>query len=496
MNDSPITLATIGRLLRRRWRVFVALAVLGGLLGFGSSFVVSPGYASNSKVLLQGAEGKEALASELQVAMSLVVLDRTAAALGGGLTGRDLQGRLTANALDGNVLEIVGTASTPQHAQALADAATREYVNFSSQILDDAASALSDAAQRTRDDIEQRLDAARKRVADVSASPAINAPGPDGDRARTGLQQAQAEAQQVTDELREFDRKRQESDVTDTLMKANLRVIQPPVLPVNPSSPTMIELIAGGALLLPLLIAFWHLVGLRTDQRVRSHAELAAILGAPVLADVTVPAVPFTGRFAGLHDDRRWVTAEPPVLEDVHGRRVRYGRMLARLGIPGWPQQLLALATQDDLTAQRAIVDLAMSTAAHDGTVVVRSADEALTEAVRDAEELAAGRIAAGRITVEQPGGPSSTADLVLTVELLAEVRPAVPDGSQGEPVVLFVTVGTRKPFELNAVAAAGLDAGRPLAGVVVVVPADDPGWDLDFDGSSTPATSTISMGS
>ncbi len=54
MREDVVRLAVAGALIRRRWPRLVILAVLGALVGAGASLVVSPGYASTSRVLLQG----------------------------------------------------------------------------------------------------------------------------------------------------------------------------------------------------------------------------------------------------------------------------------------------------------------------------------------------------------------------------------------------------------------------------------------------------------
>ncbi len=53
-----IDLAMVGRLIRCRWQVLTALALLGAVLGFGLSFVLSPGYVSDSKVVPAGRTGQ------------------------------------------------------------------------------------------------------------------------------------------------------------------------------------------------------------------------------------------------------------------------------------------------------------------------------------------------------------------------------------------------------------------------------------------------------
>ena len=212
-----------------------------------------------------------------------------------------------------------------------------------------------------------------------------------------------------------------------------------------------------------------------------------------------MPVVRPTGRLAALHDDRRWALTRSPVLEDEHGRGVRHRRMLARIGAGDPPPRLLALLGQDDAHARAAVLDLALA-ASYDGrTVCLRTGDADLAEAARWAAETEPAR----GLTVAEPGATDApAADLQLMVEVLARARPEVPDGPATEPAVLVTTVGTRTPFELNEMAGACVDAGRPLTGVLVVLPTHDDSRasaktsDLGgFDLPDEPATSTMTVG-
>ncbi|MCA1673008.1 MAG: hypothetical protein LC799_12705 [Actinobacteria bacterium] len=116
-SDDVVRLSVIGQIVRSRWRLLAVLAAVGALLGVGASLLFSPGYESTSSVLLQGSQGEEDLLTEAQIATSSVVLDRTAAALGWDVTGEDLRGMVTAEVLDGNVIEVGGLAESPDRAQ-------------------------------------------------------------------------------------------------------------------------------------------------------------------------------------------------------------------------------------------------------------------------------------------------------------------------------------------------------------------------------------------
>ena len=124
--EDTARLATLGMIVRRRWRLLVALAVLGAIVGALASLLFSPGYQTSTSVLLQGPREPDELLTETQIAMSTVVLERASTELGWNLTGTELQDSVTAEVADGNVIAITATAETAERAQQLADQASGE----------------------------------------------------------------------------------------------------------------------------------------------------------------------------------------------------------------------------------------------------------------------------------------------------------------------------------------------------------------------------------
>lgn len=82
MNEDTIRLVTIGRILRRRWRLLAVLAVVGALVGYGASVLVfPPRYTASAPVLLPGVWEERELLTQVDIATSLTVVDRAADAL-------------------------------------------------------------------------------------------------------------------------------------------------------------------------------------------------------------------------------------------------------------------------------------------------------------------------------------------------------------------------------------------------------------------------------
>src|SRR5438034_11184168 len=130
LTDDTVRLALVGQVLRRRWRLLTALAVLGAGVGAAASLVLSPGYQTTSSVLLQGPRQADELLTQAEVATSSVVLDRAAAQLSWRPGGADLKKRVTASSANGNIVTITASEDTAEHAQQAADAIAQEYGKY------------------------------------------------------------------------------------------------------------------------------------------------------------------------------------------------------------------------------------------------------------------------------------------------------------------------------------------------------------------------------
>lgn len=138
MNDDTIRLVTIGRIIRRRWRLLTILAVVGALVGYGASLLFPPRYTTSASVLLPGAWEERELLTQQEVATSSVVVDRAAATLNWpGVSGNKLRDQVSATAANGNIIKISGTADTPKRAQQLSDQVAQQFVTFAARVVDD-----------------------------------------------------------------------------------------------------------------------------------------------------------------------------------------------------------------------------------------------------------------------------------------------------------------------------------------------------------------------
>ncbi|MGH3938375.1 MAG: exopolysaccharide biosynthesis protein [Pseudonocardiaceae bacterium] len=489
MSDDVVRLSVLGQIVRGRWRLLVVVAVLGALLGVGASLLLSPGYESASRVLLQGPRDKEELQTETQVAMSSVVLDRTATALGWGSTGEGLRGSVTAEVLEGNVIEIRGSAKSPERAQQLTDRVTEEYLAFSTQLVSGAAEASAQVLQERRDTLQQRVVEINRQIVDLQGAAG------EGGQAGAELARLRTTLDDAMTELDRIEGRGQEAEADAAFSRASILVMEPAVRPSGPADPTLTQFIVGGALLFFLLGVFAHLVATRADRRLRSTEQIAAALGAPVVGSVDVPDAPgwtsapadgsATSRHwsAGLrrllHADRPWDAPRFPICSNDFDREVRYRRVLARLrgtpgrilarlrGTPDSVLRLLVLIADDDAVAHRAVARLAVAAGVDCGPASVVTDVAGFARMVQAAGGKAV--LSNARLTVRPSSDPApGTHRTVLHVVDFSAARPTVPDCGRVSGALLVLSTGTRTGWELIGITEACADAGYQVLGAFV----------------------------
>ncbi|MFE2179699.1 Wzz/FepE/Etk N-terminal domain-containing protein [Streptomyces sp. NPDC059455] len=431
MNDDTIRLVTIGRIIRRRWRLLTVLAVVGALVGYGTSLLFPPRYTTSASVLLPGAWEERELLTQAEIATSSVVVDRAAATLGwAGVSGSELRDRVSAKAADGNIIKISGTADTPERAQHLSDQVAQQFVAFAARLAgDDTESAASTGPEALRKLVVQTS----RRITELAdaADPGQTVESVQG---RTELEKLRIGLQEAVKKLDEAD------PVTN---KSNMVVMGQAARPAGEAPPTRTQLIVAGALLFFLLAVIGHLTAARMSRRLRTEPEIAAALGSALLGTVDVPGERPAHRPEGsgprarfrrlLGLDIRWDIPTPRASGDEAGRLIRYRRVCARL--------------RDRLPAPRRLL------------VVVPEGDEI---ARRAAEQLVA----------ESKGDPSPTSSgsgyPVLRVVEVSVSQPLVPDRGTESGALVVLSAGSWTAAELAGIAEACADGKHEVVGIVV----------------------------
>ncbi|MGW3409175.1 Wzz/FepE/Etk N-terminal domain-containing protein [Streptomyces sp. NPDC000888] len=421
MSDDTIRLVTIGRILRRRWRLLAALAVVGALVGYGASVVFPPRYTTSASVLLPGQWEERELLTQVDIATSSTVVDRAAAALEwSGVSGTELQDQVSAKAADGNIIKISGTADTPERAQQLSDRMVQQFVKFAAQI----------AGGSTDPDAATGTEALRQNVAETNRRITDLADAADPGQTVESVQ-ARTELEKLRTSLEEAMTKLDEADLATN--KAGMVVMGSAARPTGEAPPTRMQLTVAGALLFFLFAVIGHLVAARVNRRLRTEPEIAAALGSVLLGTVDVLGEPPThkpedrGQRARLRRllgvDTRWDIPTPLRSGDEAGRRIRYRRVCARV--------------RDQLPAPRHLL------------VVVPDGDEIALRA-------------AGQLVAEAKGDP-----LLRVVEVSVD-RPMVPDRDTESGALVVLSAGSWTAEELAGIAEACADGRHEVVGIVV----------------------------
>ncbi|MFE2098525.1 MULTISPECIES: Wzz/FepE/Etk N-terminal domain-containing protein [unclassified Streptomyces] len=424
MNDDTIRLVTVGRIIRRRWRLLTILALVGALAGYGTSLLFPPSYTTSASVLLPGAWEERELLTQQEIATSSVVVDRAAATLHWpGTGGSELRDQVSATAADGNIIKISGTADTPERAQQLSDQVAQQFVTFAARVADG----------NTDPEAAEQLEALRQSVVQTNRRITDLADAADPGRTVESVQ-SRTELEKLRTSLQEAINKLDQA--APAANKANMVVMGPAARPTGEAAPTRLQLIVGGALLFFLLAVIGHLTAARMSRRLRSEPEIAAALGSTLLGTVDVPGERSAHRSQDrgtrarirrlLGTDIRWDLPTPQTSGDEAGLQIRYRRVCARL--------------RDQLPSSRRLL------------VVVPDGDEI---ARRAAEQLVA---AAG-------SGP------VLRVVEVPVSQPLVPDRDDESGALVVLSAGSWTAGELAGIAEACADAGHDVVGIVLASP-------------------------
>lgn len=431
MNDDTIRLVTIGRIIRRRWRLLTILAVVGALVGYGTSVLFPPRYTTSASVLLPGAWEERELLTQAEIATSSGVVNRAAATLDWtGVSGSELRDQVSAKATDGNIIKVSGTADTPERAQQLSDQVAQQFVTFAARIVDDNTDPEASAQLEA---LQQMVVQTSRRITEL-ADAADPGQTVESVQTRTELEKLRTSLQAAITKLDQAD---------PAANKAHMVVMGPAARPAGEAPPTRTQLIVGGAVLFLLLALIGHLTAARMSRRLRTAPEMAAALGSTLLGTVDVPGDRRAHRPGGrgprarirrlLGTDVRWDTPTPQSSGDEASRQIRYRRVYGRL--------------RDELPTSRRLLVL-----------------------VPDGDEVA--RRAAGQLVTEAgsdpSGGSSSRGYPLLRVVGVSVSQPMVPDRDNESGALVVLSAGNWTAAELAGIAEACADAKHEVVGVVL----------------------------
>ena len=464
------------RALRARRVLIAAFVAAGVAVGLVVTLAQAPTYVAHSRVLLPptpyDSNGRPLrnMSTERHIATGGEVLDRAGKMLRPPVGPEALRRRVSALALNDDILEIRGAAATPGVAARLADAVASEYIAFSAG----AAAEQVDTTVRLLQDQAAELD---ERVRRFDAEIADNV-------ARlAGLDQRSPEAlrqQAIVDSLRlsQSDAARQlarlETRIADARLDADLnrrgvRVLEPARPPDRPSKPRPVWNVGVSGLFGLMAGAIVALALEHRSRQVRSRDDAAEAVRAPVLASLAVP------RHAGPKEYGHLLKAwAPDPVESLSLRQACTG-----LGIVGdeWTN-LAVVAVAGDHGGLFLGVELAVFSAAtgRPTAVIVASEDETAS-VLRAACSGANGEQGArknlwvydSRDDIDEEH--LDQAHLTVHLVVAGDGRLVLPAWNRPTVTALAVSSGFATAEALASVAVGCLDSGCPIAGVLLANP-------------------------
>lgn len=457
------TVSALSRIVRKRRRQLIALALLGMFLGTCAA-VLDPGHTAASRVLLQGPRAKPDVLTEAELVTSQVVLDRAAQALDWGSSGLQLRSSVSAEPLSGNVLEIRCTGRNAAKAQQLTDQVAQQYLRFSTGLVSETLRVAEEGRQQRVTDLRERVSEAQTRLAQLNAA---GSNGAEADLLQASIRSANAE-------ISDIDSMGQASALEITLSRHSIKLIEPAVVMSGTIPVLAIGYVLGGTALFLLGGLLIHLVIASRDHRLFRPDDIAAALGVPVLSEVPgLTSRDGEGRFRRGRAQRRayekvhWDT--PRICVDSASLSPRYRRLFARLrAVSDSGRMPMVIVFDDDAASSDAVTRLAIA-AGHAGQAHLMCDDQDLRQRIEAAAQDAAG----SRLTVQGSDQPiSADCQYALRIARINSANPTVPDCTGSTHLVVAVGSGTRTPGELLALSNACEDAGRQDFNLIVVLPA------------------------
>lgn len=262
--------------LRRRWRFWVGLALVGLVLGLAYPVLRPPPSTGTTTLVLAhqpGADPAAAMATDVSFLRTRTVASRVIERLGLDMSPEELEAAIVAEPVTSDVLAVRVSAEADEIALERVRAVSDVYLEFRSEQVRAESEALTDGNEERLAVLEQ--DAARL----TRQYDALTAAGSTGqDRAGDVL----TERSQVYSEIDELQRMNEASELeASTVITATHVLDEPSIVPTSPVTSgalTALSGLIGGAGLGAGLVLFQAM----TSTRLRTRNEIALALGAPV----------------------------------------------------------------------------------------------------------------------------------------------------------------------------------------------------------------------
>jgi capsular polysaccharide biosynthesis protein len=477
MSEQTLDLQAALSVLGRRRRVLVAAGLLGAVAGVLFVAARPPMYASSTLVLLPPAQGSGAAAgrdmvTETQIVTSDAVLNGARTKLQPAL-GRDEIARLvTASSPSADMLHIVARGSTPQAAEALAQAVAESEVDYEQRATSSLGNAELASLDQRQSALEDQLGAVNKEITRTKDRLQSEPPNSSQSRAdQTALAELTA---QLTPLVSGIDAIKEQRDSHANGQGATI------VEPATPASRPRLQVwMVASAFVFGLvgagLAACIVIMLARRDRRLRTRDEIADALGSPVIGSVKSLRVRTTAAWSQLLESYRPSPVDAWALRQVLDR-IGAGPLLAMAGGRGSkaaPTRLtvVVVVSADDPAALAVAGQLASHTAALGVPTQLtarqrHAAADALWAASANGEEARPG------LRVDpRKARRATTSDLVLELDVVDRQQPVLPDLQRADAIVMVVSSGLVTEEDLARVAVAAYEAGGRFRGIIVADP-------------------------
>ncbi len=407
-----ISLGFIGSALRRKMLVWLAVAMLGLLIGVGLASEHKPAHTATTTVLLY-IPSSESQGSQLQtdaaIADSIPVAAAVVAQLGIQQTPASFLQSYTvaASTTTSTILTITAKGPSDDAAVQRADAIATQFLAFQTKYLQAQLNQTIDSSNQQVNQAQQQLNSINKEISQVSAQPS----SPSQAAQLGDLQKQQTSATNALNSVKQSVSYSQLQAQTTTAQLIHGSEVLSSATPNHRSVKKTLVLYGVGGLVGGLAVGMGVVViGAITTDRLRRRDDIAIAVGAPVKLSVG----PLRGR--------RLV----PDLRGKSGRRNRdMDRVVEHLrnAVPAHPRSaagLAVVAVDDTPTVAQAVTKLAIANSQQRMQVVLA--------------DLSSGAPAARQLGITSPGIGTVSPDGVPIVVAVPEAEDVAPLGPFGDP--------------------------------------------------------------
>lgn len=468
--DIRHVLAAIGR----RLGVVVTFFLLGVVVGVVLLFVSPPTYQARARVLLPpsavDAQGNELRdpKTEAIIITSPEILTPVGQSLSPPISAQALAKRVSVKSISNQIEEVAVDAPSAGEAARLANAIARAYIASNNNAASGAANLSTSVLSTELNSLNQQILTLDAQIARDNATLTGLAPAAEQQEASVidslRSQEASLVEQQVTIQSNIAN-----AQLSIQLSRQGTQLLQPATAPSTPIRPRPLLILSVGPLLGLIIGAIAAFAVEQGDRRLRLRDEIAMVAGAPVLASLVVP------RSAGVEDGRAQLARWQPTVVDNLALRQAFDR-LDLLG--GTPANLLVVTLAGDTAAP--VLSLLLACFAserptptafifgtrHESNASLRATCRAIAAAGAPLRE----HLVVYGAGADQPVDLDA-AELSVTL-IVADPGPIIlPTWDRRTVTVIALSSGLVTGERLQAVVAACIEAGLPVAGVFLANP-------------------------